>query len=115
MCIANIQAEPRDALQIAIDAALRQHGGLREVLAGDIDPVSIACSAADMAGNCRADQAALAAALLLATEAIRRQRQQIVLLEFQAQTNAQTVRDIQRAAVTAETERERYGHFNGGW
>lgn len=107
--------EPRDAIEIAIDAALRQHGGLRDVLRGDIDPVAIACSAADRAGNCTADQAALAAVLLLATETIRRQREQIVLLEFQAMTNALTVREITRENAEAEAERELYGHYNGGW
>ena len=69
---------PPDVIQIAIDSALHQHGAMRKTVAGDIDPVSIAISCADAAGRLRPEQEALAARLLLAAEAIRRQREQIL-------------------------------------
>jgi hypothetical protein len=69
---------PPDVIQSAIDGALDQHAGMRKTLAGAIDPVSIAISCADAAGRFWPEQAALAARLLLAAEAIRRQRQQIL-------------------------------------
>ena len=82
MCLASMEPyeadAPPDVIQIAIDGALDQHGGMRKTLAGDIDPVSIAISCADAAGRFRPEQAALAARLLLAAEAIRRQREQIL-------------------------------------
>ena len=70
MCLASMDPyeadAPPDVIQIAIDGALDQHGGMRKTLAGDIDPVSIAISCADAAGWFRPEQAALAARLLLA-------------------------------------------------
>ena len=44
MCLASMDPyeadAPPDVIQIAIDGALDQHGGMRKTLAGDIDPVT---------------------------------------------------------------------------
>lgn len=101
MCLASMEpyeaTEPRDAIQIAIDGALERHPSLRQIVDGDLDPSSVATGCADTAAVCSDQQAAIAARFIMAAEAIRRQREIILQLEFAARTNADTIERMQRA------------------